>query len=341
MALAVARPSPPGPLTYDPKFDALTLYKSFDEELLTLCTAPVHLQVPRIDIRTRGGSTQIATPPVIWFKKDVSRYLVIGNQICAANEATLKRSYLPAPYNPCVLETEADIVRSAALWLLHPVVIALQAEFNSQPVECHAEVTIDDCRCDALVKINGKVVVVIEYKNRGYISRTEFEQGRMRDGSYANRSNILDTIKRVQRKGYESAMENNATCLTKQAAAYSSKWKTRYVALFDWDNLFLWHFAGKDFTPSRKPSDLLGPDGHAKWAYGTPVLDRKDFRKALLGFIIEGYNNRHGAKFGEPDPTPFELTRAQKEKRRAQSDADRLASMTPQQRANLKVYGPR
>lgn len=339
MALAVARPNLPKPPAYDPKFDSLTLYDSFDEELLTLCRAPVHLQVPRIDIRTRGGSTQVATPPVIWFKKDVSNYLDTGFRVRNAQKDELDKSYLPAPYSPCILESEADIVRSAALWLLHPIIITLQKTFAL--VGCYAEVTIDDCRCDALVKVDGKVVVVIEYKNRGYISRSEFEQGRMRDSSYANRSNILDTIKRVQKKGYESAMENNAMCLTKQAAAYSSKWKTRYVALFDWDNLFLWHFAGKDFSAQRKPSDLVGPDGHAKWAYGTPVVDRKHFREALLGFIIEGYNNRHGAKFGEPDPTPFELTRAQKERKRAQSDAKLKADMTPQQQANQIVYGRR
>lgn len=335
MALAVSRPALPTPPKYDPKFDSLTIYESFDAELLTLSSASVHLQVPRIDIRTRGGSTQIATPPVIWFKKDVSHYLQPATQICNNIEAELRKSYLPAPYSPCILQSEADIVRSAALWLLHPVIITLQKQFDL--VGCYAEVTIDDCRCDALIKIDGKVVVVLEYKNRGYIKRAEFEQGRMRDPTYANRRNIMDTIRRVQKNGYESAMENNATCLTKQAAAYASKWKTRFVALFDWDSFFLWHFAGKDFSVPSKPTELVGTDGHAKWAFGTPVEKREDFRKALLGFIIEANNDRHGANFAGPKPAPFEPTRAEKAAR-AQKEAKRLAEMTPQQRANTNLY---
>jgi hypothetical protein len=338
MAAAVARPSLAPPPKYDAKFDDLTIFNSFNEELLILCDPPAHLQVPKIDIRSRGGSTQVATPPVIWFKKDVRNYTMSATQICNSVEAELQRSYLPAPYSPCILQSEADIVRSAALWLLHPIVIALQKSFTKQQVGCYAEVTIDDCRCDALIKIGGLVVAVIEYKNRGYIKRAEFEKGRMRDPSYANRGNILDTITRAKKQGYESAMENDAMCLTKQAAAYSTKWKTRFVALFDWDNMFLWHFAGKDFQAKCKPSDLVASDGHAKWAYGTHVEDRRDFRKALLGFIIEGYNDRFGAKFTEPKPPPFEPSRADKDRKRAQSNADRLAGMTPQQRDNANMY---
>ncbi|KAG8163833.1 hypothetical protein KVR01_005751 [Diaporthe batatas] len=329
---------PQQPLSYDPKFDALTLYQSFSEELLILSHGPVHLTVPQIDIRTRGGSTQVATPPAIWFKKDLSNYTSRGNTVCVAQEAKLTRSYLPAPYSPCVLETEADVVRSSALWLLHPVVIALQSHLADQKVGCHAEVTIDDCRCDALIKIDGEVVAVIEYKNRAHIKPAEFARGRIRDCSVANRLEIIDSIDLVTKTKTESLMANNAKCLTKQAAAYSSKFGTRYVALFDWDNLFLWHFAGKEFRlrrASKLPYTAL--DGHARWAYGTPVEGRQNFRKALLGFIMEAYSHKDEL----PQPPPFEPTRAQKEKRRAQSEAKMLADMTPQQRAYRDAYGPR
>lgn len=331
------------PLSYDPKFDALTLYDSFHEEVLILSNGPVHLKLPNIDIRTRGGSTQVATPPAIWFKKDVGEYIDRASEVCARNSSTLKRSYLPAPYSPCILESEADIVRSAALWLLHPVIIALQSEFKL--VGCYAEVTIDDCRCDALIKINGQTMVVLEYKNRGHIKMDEFNQGCIQDCSYANRAAILNEIKGVYRGGRgESAMDNNATCLTKQAAAYATKWRTRYVALFDWDSFFLWNFAGLDFrqkaarTPTSTP---VGPDGHAAWAYGTQVRRREEYRKALLGFVLEAFQNRNGAKYEHPQEAPFEMPRQVKQKKRSDAEERRQQKMTPQQLANANVYGRR
>lgn len=328
------------PLSYDPKFDALTLYESFHEEVLILSNAPVHLQVPTIDIRKRGGSTQAATPPAVWFKKNAGHYIDKASEICARNEAALKRSYLPAPYSPCILESEADIVRSAALWLLHPVIIALQSEFKS--VGCYAEVTIDDCRCDAMVKINGETMVVLEYKNRGHVNRAQFDKGLIRDPSYSNRDEILDMINAAMQTSNKSLMAHNAVCLTKQAAAYATKWQTRYVGLFDWDNFFLWNFAGCDFRRgASRNSSSLGADGHARWAWGTPVERREDYRKALLGFILEAYKDRCSAKFEHPISPPFELSRAQKEKARAEAEARRRQQQTAQQAALANIYGRR
>ncbi|KAI3392046.1 hypothetical protein diail_6320 [Diaporthe ilicicola] len=330
------------PLSYPSKFDALTVYESFHEEVLILSNAPVHLTVPNIDIRTRGASTQAATPPAVWFKKETGRYLDSASEICKRNEAALKRYYLPAPYSPCILQTEADIVRSAALWLLHPVIIALQCEFKS--VGCYAEVTIDDCRCDALITISGDNMVVLEYKNRGHIKMAEFEQGRVHDYSYSNRAAILDQIGSVRgQSGLESAMGDNAVCLTKQAAAYATKWQTRFVGLFDWDNFFLWQFAGLDFRRSRPkpPSTSYGVDGHADWAFGTPVRKREDYRKALLGFVLEAHQNRTSAKFEIPQDAPFEMSRQQKEKRRAEVEQRRRQQLSAQQAANASVYGRR
>lgn len=328
------------PLNYDPKFDALTLYQSFHEEVLILSNAPVHLQVPNIDMKKRGASTQVATPPAVWFKKNVGHYIDRASEICKRNEKALKRSYLPAPYSPCILESEADIVRSAALWLLHPVIIALQSEFRS--VGCYAEVTIDDCRCDALVKINGETMVVLEYKNRAHIKKAEFDKGLIKDCSYANRTQIMDMIDLSKSTANKSFMAHNAVALTKQAAAYATKWQTRYVGLFDWDNFFLWNFAGCDLrSGAPKSSQLLGADGHAKWAWGTPVERREDYRKALLGFILEAFKDRNSAKFAHPSPPPFEPSRAEKEKIRAQAEAKRLQRLTAQQAANANLYGRR
>lgn len=320
---------PPPPPAYDRKYDALTLYDSFSEEVLLLTPQRNNLLVPNIDISRKGPSTQNALAPVVWFERIENEYVTRANGIIGSKRVKelLLRSYLPAPYSPCVLNSETDIVQASVLWLLHPVIKALQAFFPN--VECAAEVTLGDCRCDALITIAGEHVVVIEYKNRGNIKEKEFRAGWVEDFSPQNGRQIRDKIEKASDRGRKhellvSCMDTNAMCLTKQAMAYAFRWKTRHVCLFDWDNLFLWHFAGIHFNPEKA----------CQWAYGTPVKDRKNFRAALLGFVIEAYNDKVGGRFEKGKAAPYEYTDAQKLKMQQQ----RQQQMTAQQRANQEVY---
>lgn len=323
---------------YDPKHEALTLYQSFEEEVLLLAkplSASKWLTVP-IDIRSRGVSTQKANPPAVWFPRHVGTYLSKAQQLCDKHERPLNRSYLPAPYVPCPLVTEADVVRSAALWLIHPVVKALQNEYSN--VECLAEVTSSDCRCDAMIKIDGLEVVVLEYKNRGYIKAPEFLQGCIKDSTPANRSEIVRKIgQAVNGTTFKTLMNDDAACLTKQAAAYATRYGTRYVGLFDWDSFFLWNFAGMKFNPGSR--DL--PDGHARWAYGTMVTNREDYRKALLGFVMEAYANRRHPGYERGQREPFEISPIQQAKMRKEAEERRLAQLGPKKAALSKVFGRR
>lgn len=228
------------------------------------------------------------------------------------------------------------------LWLLHPVVKALQAEFPK--VECAAEVEVDGCRCHALVSVGGRPMVVIEYKNRQHLKMQEFYQGRKEDRTEKNKVEINNKIAAGKKRSPPSAMGDNAVYLTKQAAAYALRWETRYVGLFDWDNLFLWNFAGLNFqqpVPGRGRSSQ-GRGQHADWAYGTWVRDREDYRGALLGFVMEALRDRMHPNFmrnGASDP--WVPTPATKEKRRKETEAKRAQTMTPAAIANQKIYGDR
>lgn len=327
MAMAVS--------TYDAKWDAMTLYQSFDNEVLILTPQPANLYVPNININRKGLSTQQAVPPAIWFPRHVNQYLHRAAQLRTKHQSALSGSYLPAPYIPCALNSESDIVQASVLWLLHPVIKALQAEFPD--AVCAAEVTIGDCRCDALISIGRKPIAVIEYKSRGNLTQLDFEQGCIQDPTEANAQNINDALKDVENAEKQSAMAMNATCLTKQAAAYSLKWKTRYVALFDWDSLFLWNFAGTNFEApligrggaGRPTGASKGVAGHAKWAYGTWVHDRAHYRSALLGFVLEAYNDkRHPTHTRNGALPPWEPSPATKDQRRREAEEKRSKSTT-------------
>lgn len=328
---------------YDTKFDAMTLYASFTEEVLILTPPPNKLYVPPIDLSKKGSSTQQARVPVVWFPRPESEYAQLALQTIETKDVKdeLRRSYLPAPYAPCVLRSETDIVQASVLWLLHPVIKALQALHPE--VQCAAEVTIDDCRCDALISIDGRSVAVIEYKNRGNIRWNDFASGLIKDYSKQNRLEIIDKIAKGRVTDEKSYMQHNAVCLTKQAAAYATKWKVRYVALFDWDHMFLWNFAGMNFQSSQSSGSSRGSGGasgvvpgHADWAFGTYVRERLDYRSTLLGFVIEAWNNKKSDKRGKY--APFDYTPHEKAKMKAQDNAARQQQMTPQQKANRDVY---
>lgn len=321
----------------------MTLHASFREEVLILEPPPNKLYIPSIDLSKKGSSTQQARVPVVWFPRPESEYAQLALQTIDTQHVKdeLRRSYLPAPYIPCVLRSETDIVQASVLWLLHPVIKALQAQFPT--VQCAAEVTIDDCRCDALISIDGKSVAVIEYKNRGNIRWNDFASGLVKDYSKNNRLAILDKISKGRVTDEKSFMQHNAVCLTKQAAAYATKWKVRYVALFDWDHMFLWNFAGMNFQPSLSSAPSRGSggsagqvSGHADWAFGTYVRERRDYRSTLLGFVMEAWNNKKSDRRGRF--APFDLTPHDKAKMKAADNAERQKQMTPQQKANRDIY---
>lgn len=324
----------------------MTLYDSFMNEVLLLAPKPVSLRPP-IDLNRKGPSTRAATCPVVWVEKAVGDYTNSADQVIQARRRELRASYLPAPYVPCVLHTETDVVQASVLWVLHPVIKALQAEFPR--AECAAEVTLGDCRCDALITIDGDAMVVLEYKNRGYIMRPEFYTGCITDPSPANRTAIDQQIFIGQNTADNSLISHNAAVLTKQAAAYATKWQTRYVALFDWDGLFLWNFAGMRFGPAPKlgrgaPAaavPALAPDGHAEWAYGTWVADREDYRAALLGFVLHAYRDKRDRNFKIGKEAPWRISPAARERMRREAEARRLASMSAQQQATNSLYGRR
>lgn len=341
-----SRPSlyPSSSSSYNSKFDALTIYDSFREELLVLTPPPVHLHIGNIDLSRKGSSTRLATVPVVWFPRYEAEYIQMALQLIDTPriKEALRRCYLPAPYVPCALRSETDIVQASVLWLLHPVIKALQAQFAN--VACATEVTIGDCRCDALISIGNEPIAVVEYKSRGNIRWNDFAPGLIKDYSKSNRLEIRRRIRAGQDKPEESEMEHNAVCLTKQAAAYATNWQVRYVALFDWDEMFLWNFAGLHFQSSRSVSAAPGrarttqPPGHAEWAFGTSVQNRRDYRSTLLGFVLEAHANKNSPGFKMGRPPPYEPTQAEIQRQKDQANARRQQQLTPQDKAMKNIF---
>jgi hypothetical protein len=256
--------------------------------------SPAPLQA-KIDLRNWGGSTISSPPPAQWIPRDVEDYLAQGEGLLTADNArkkALNRSYLPATYITCPLSSEADVVRASILWFVHPIIVALQSW--NPAVVCKSEVTGtaygDGTRCDTMIQVGEHTVVVLEYKNRGYLNHQDFYKGcyQVPQGAQRTLDAITDYRIKTSRRfellsmdktGMGTSMGHNAAIITKQAVAYSVAHKVRHVALFDWDTLFLWNFAGTrwDWSVDRRLTSKPNP----RWAFGTLVDRRELFRKAL------------------------------------------------------------
>jgi hypothetical protein len=267
----------------------------------------------------------LTPPPRIWFPVNEKTYLELAEYQLKKKEIgrVLSKSYLPSPEAPFSLASESDIVRASALYFLHPVMKAMQAVVPG--ASCAAEVVETGVRCDVLITVSNVTVAVLEYKNRGYLARRDFAAGCIADSSERNKAEIVNALiaaAKRGRPGFLTRLDGNAIILTKQAGAYATRFLTKYVALFDWDSLFLWYFAGMKIVDRRNSV-------HGDWAYGTWVERRDMFRIALLGFFLKAYYAKmeKGARYNDKSSDPWVPSPAEQERRRRESEAQQQQKM--------------
>ncbi|KAI6355023.1 hypothetical protein MCOR25_008384 [Pyricularia grisea] len=251
----------------------------------------------------------------------------------------LKTTYMPATYSQCPLVSEADVVRATALWILHPIILTLQEMFEG--VRCTSEESRSGIRCDNLIYIKDQAICVFEYKSRGYLVDQEYLDGRLDLPAARDPRSLMQFEReyqakvRSQQKAFKaldsgkpgtnihSCLGHNAACITKQAQAYSKGFTTRYVACFDWDNLFLWNFAGN--TWARQFTSET-------WAWGTLVADRASFRKVLLGFILQAYDDCTKGDNSRMGLAPWDQTAMDNRKKTSALQAQVAANAVAHQR---------
>ena len=104
-----------------------------------------------------------------------------------------------------------------------------------------------------------------------------------RNAIVGSRQDVLDKLSEANDQDDKTLLEQNATIYAKQAEAYSSETKCKYVAISDWESLILLRF-------SPFPQKEYNNEGHR--VAKALVLDhsqRDQFRKALLGFLLLAY----------------------------------------------------
>lgn len=198
--------------------------------------------------------------------------------------------------------SEGDVVRSAAMYVLHPVNQALAVHPNTTgSVTCLAETTANKLRADITYFRNAapskRAFAVVEFKKRQLIDPSQFEKAEKINSARTQAQVIQqapDLVARAADNNDDRTFYDLYSCkLMKQAAAYATQHRTKYVALFNWGVLVLVKFqamelantAGVMFTPEQ-----LRRNGVGEWCQTTIIKEQHHMRPALLGFLAEAYS---------------------------------------------------
>ena len=247
-----------------------TIGDSFAQRLPDLNLRPVEY------IASHPVSTTAARVdgPKAWIEHPSAQYVDRATRLLNAfRNSPALHTRTPAIERPFVMKTEADVIRAGTLYVLHSVNQAVNAQFTVPTICCATEDINHALRCDLVWKyrdgMEWKVLAIMEMKNRGMMAKDDF---------YAGLVTQANCAAMIARAAGDTLLDVDANNLSQQAAAYACRWDTPYVALFDWNSLFLYCF-----------SNLRAREGTiGDWAYGTWVQEQQGttFRKALLGFLV-------------------------------------------------------
>ncbi|KAH7322393.1 hypothetical protein B0I35DRAFT_425754 [Stachybotrys elegans] len=214
------------------------------------------------------------TAPVTCLEEPIDTWLQLGRAALgrAYSSGQLSNSWL-ATWEPSrYLRTEGDVTCASSPQLMNPVDLVLSASHQTSIRVLNEATSHKAGRPDRVwdLAAHGQSVkhfAVLDYKRIGSLKKDDFRP-RLSHYEHARRHNDFSA---------QSWPDDNANKVLRIATAYAKGWKTRYVAMFDWDLLIL-------LVMER----AHGSDG-GEWCRVTFVHDRPKMRLALLGFLEGAY----------------------------------------------------
>ncbi|KAK4031439.1 hypothetical protein C8A01DRAFT_42103 [Parachaetomium inaequale] len=220
---------------------------------------------------------------------DINQALQAGQQLTPR----LDEQYINEKEKSMAHTNEADVVRAAAIHLLHPVHQALDlCPTVNKSIMVRSEVQQNKMRTDISYYkiINGTPtpMAIIEFKKRGVFYYDQFKKAFKTVAAGAtnppaptsNEKNVWKAA--VANKKHKTLFEDNALKGMKQISAYAVDRHTKYCALFDYDALVLVRF--DDY--SRGKTDV---GTYCSLTYIPYTAHSHEMRSALLGFLMEAW----------------------------------------------------
>uniref|UniRef100_A0A8H7TUA1 Uncharacterized protein n=1 Tax=Bionectria ochroleuca TaxID=29856 RepID=A0A8H7TUA1_BIOOC len=235
-------------------------------------------------------------PPSVALGLDVIVWLDLADEILTTTTSQrIDCAYLATwEADNRVLRTEGDVVDASSCQLFNPVNLALTSFYRHENVVMLNEhnATVDGAdnrsRVDRAWTLEGDwehPFAVLEAKRSGTILPQQYERA-IQEGFHHRASG-----EPIQSR--ETTFLENSYELMAQAARYSVKYYTPYVALFDWDHLVL-----------AVMEQASGTNG-GTYCWLTVVSERRLMRRALLGFLHGAYKEVVSRDRFLPPPVHF------------------------------------
>ena len=246
-----------------------TIYDSIQQPLPVVKTRDTEYQ----SLIRSSASTKNVDPIRILFQNNGQELLNMASDSLQALSTTAecRKAQLPKVERSYILQTENDVVRVAALQLVHPVNIVLEDLLPGVELECLAEVVSQrgSSRTDLLWRMSAggesHIVAILEYKNFRVIRYSDFQE------AFTTQNAKDKALEEAKTQRLRTLLRDNAILISEQVNKYSSICKD--IIVFDWHSMCVFDL-----------DDGRDPDG-AGFIYSS---EPKHFRRLLLGVILKG-----------------------------------------------------
>lgn len=251
---------------------------------------PVYANVGAVNptVAASGDSTKAMDPPLFSHNIAASAYADHCNLTFLGNlpqTGTVIDRHEVAPETTFEHKNEGDVVRAAALYLIHPVNQTLAVNTSiAGTIVCQSEFTTQKVRSDMTYWKNTaggrKQFAVVEFKKRTSIPAAEFARAAKHAGTTPDPATITKIATLAYQQPDGTYFSGNSKMLLKQAGSYAVAHNCKYVALFDWDHLVLIRFV------------QLSGQSVGEYCETTVIPSTsRDVRAALAGFLGDAYDN--------------------------------------------------
>ncbi|POS73591.1 hypothetical protein DHEL01_v208009 [Diaporthe helianthi] len=283
------------------------LFSSFGQALPDIETHLVRPAPTESSVSESGSNTRRCEPPISALNIPVTHWHEKAEDLCLLDQTRrsgLEQGHMPRQEAAQWIYSEQDVVNASTLHFTHPVNQALSLVHRDDSYLC--EVTKGKSNNTSGGTSSRSRADTLYFKGRPKqgehpgtsnhpMACLEFKKVRTLKAQYFRNRIVTtneehrDRLAAIAEGDREHLHEKNVSILLSQATHYALKFKTPFIALFDYQTLILLVMD----QASEKDGKAKGGD----FTYMTVMSDSSQFRKAFLGFLLCAH--QHAEKNGD------------------------------------------
>ncbi|KAM5446381.1 putative 4-carboxymuconolactone decarboxylase [Microsporum audouinii] len=251
-----------------------TFHESFKEKLPLLEELAPPPNNYRVFHPSAESTRRVHAPRALYIDKVSTILGRVQNFIQTPQTANYLKERVYSVTEPAI-RTEADVVSATVQHLLPPINAVVLHTTNGKVI-CNHEIAINGSCTDVMWSYQGNngwvTIAVLEIKNTRTVHSEEFHDGK------ATIDNRMTKFHHAGLKVDHTPLTGNACPLSKQAKKYHQAASVADVAIFDWNEMFIFDFSGT-------PSNPQFPRG-ISFSESSNITPGATFRSVLLAFLF-------------------------------------------------------